>query len=114
MDDILCLFLLGRVISKSDDVTVCEGKGAVFTCVLNTTLKRDVHWYRFINSTGTTVIVDPDGTNITYNTIGNNFNNSLIITNAKTSYTGYFWIGTPHFNACIASLTVRTSTYVKI
>ena len=80
----------------------------MFTCILNTTLNSsDVQWYRFIKSTGTIVMVNRHRQSINYNTIGNS--SSLTITNARTSYTGYFWIGAPHFNTCIASLTVTPS-----
>ena len=100
------------VISQPDDVTICEGRRAVFTCVLNSNISsNDVQWYRFIKDTGTTEMIDPNGENINFltRTNGSTINSSLIITNAIKSYTGYFWVGTPSLNVCNASLTVTTS-----
>ena len=99
------------MISEPDDVTICEGEGAVFTCVLNSNIRSDdVQWYRFIKDTSTTVMVDPNGENINFLTHTNG-SSSLTITNAIKSYTGYFWVGTPSLNVCNASLTVLTSMY---
>ena len=104
------------MISQPDDVTICEGEGAVFTCVLNSNIRSDdVQWYRFIKDTSTTVMVDPNGGNFN---IMNHYNesttnSSLTITNAIKSYTGYFWVGTPSLNVCNASLTVVASMYVN-
>ena len=103
------------VISQPDDVTICEGEGAVFTCVLNSNIRSDdVQWYRFIKDTSTTETVDPNGENINFlnRTIGGTINSSLTITNAIKSYAGYFWVGTSSLNVCNASLTVGTSMYV--
>ena len=103
------------MISEPDDVTICEGEAAVFTCVLNSNIRSDdVQWYRFIKDTNTTVKVDPNGENINFLTHTNESttSSSLTITNAIKSYTGYFWVGTPSLNVCNASLTVGTSTYV--
>ena len=97
------------MISEPDDVTICEGEGAVFTCVLSSNIRSDdVQWYRFIKDTSTTVMVDPNGENITFLTHTNG-SSSLTITNAIKSYTGYFWVGTPSLNVCNASLTVLRS-----
>ena len=73
-----------------------------------------MQWYRFINDTSTTEMVDPNGDNIYFitDTIGNATSSSLTITNVIKSYTGYFWVGTPSLNVCNASLTVLTSMYV--
>ena len=104
------------MISQPDDVTICEGEEAVFTCVLNSNISSDdVQWYRFIKDTSTTEMVDPNGGNINFltSTNGSTINSSLTITNAIKSYTGYFWVGTPSLNVCNASLTV-TSMYVAI
>ena len=103
------------VISEPDDVTVCEGRQAVFTCVLSTTINSsDVKWYRFIKDTSTTEMVDQDGTDIHYVTHhnGNTLTSQLYITNAVKSHTGYYWVRTPSSNVCNASLTVTTSMYV--
>ena len=127
------------MISEPDDVTICEGEGTVFTCVLNSNIRSDdVQWYRFIKDTSTTVMVDPNGGNINFlthtnenvvinstsnnGTVNNgssvpmnngNTSSSLTITNAIKSYTGYFWVGTSSLNVCNASLTVVKSTYVN-
>ena len=105
-------FVSTTVISQLDNVTTCEGRGAVFTCVLNSNIRSDdVQWYRFIKDTSTTEMVDPNGENINFliRTIGNTTNSSLTITNVMKSYTGNFWVGTPSLNVCNASLTVTTS-----
>ena len=102
------------VISEPDDDTICEGKGAVFTCVLNGNISNDdVQWYRFMKDTSTTEMVDLNGKNINFLTHTNgSTNSSLTITNAIRSYTGYFWVETSSLNVCNASLTVGTSTCV--
>ena len=101
------------MISEPDNVTICEGKGTVFTCVLNSNIRSDdVQWYRFIKDTSTTVMVDPNEENINIMNHSNwsTTSSSLTITNAIKSYTGYFWVGTPSLNVCNTSLTVLTST----
>ena len=110
----LCIYII--VISQPDDVTICEGEGAVFTCVLNSNISSDdVQWYRFIKDTSTTEMVDPNGENINFLTHTNgSTNSSLTTTNAIKSYTGYFWVGTPSLNVCNASLTVLASMYICI
>ena len=102
------------MISQPDDVTICEGQRAVFTCVLNSNIRSDdVQWYRFIKDTSTTVMVDPNGENINFLTHTNG-SSSLTITNAIKSYTGYLWVGIPSLNVCNASLTVGTRMYCNI
>ena len=100
-------------ISEPDDVTVFEGNEAVFTCVLDSNIiSDDVQWYRFIEDTSTTEMVDPNGENIYFitdteeNDDGNVTNSSLTINNVLKSYTGYFWVKAPSLNVCNASLTV--------
>ena len=113
------MFYPSIVISKPDDVTVCEGDRAVFTCLLNSNIRSDeVQWYRFIKDTSTTVMVDPDGDNINFITdtitIGSKTNSSLTITNVTKSYTGHFWIKTSDSSfICSTSLTVKTSMYIN-
>ena len=103
------------VIAEPDNVTVCEGKQAVFTCVLNTTISNvnssDVQWYRLVKDTGITEMVDQQDSNIhfTTSTINNTMNSSLAITSTVKSHTGYYWVGTPSFNVCNVSLTVLAS-----
>ena len=108
-------YISSAVISEPDDdnVTICEGEGVVFTCVLNSNVGDDVQWYRYIMDTGTSVAVDPSEENIIILThTGNTLNSSLTITNAVKSYTGYYWVGTPSVNVCNVSLTVLRSMYV--
>ena len=103
------------MISEPDDVTICEGRGAVFTCVLNGNIRSDdVQWYRFIKDTSTTEMVDPNGESINFRTrnIRSTTNSSLTINNARKSYIGYFWIEVESLTFCNASLSVLTSTYV--
>ena len=112
-------FVFITVISEPDDVTICEGEGAVFTCVLNSNIRSDdVQWYRFIKDTSTTVMVDPNGENFNFHnyTSGSITSSSLNITNAIKSHTGYFWVGTPSLNVCNASLTVHVGKrmYVRM
>ena len=100
------------VISKPDDVTICKGRSTTFTCVLDNSISSgDVQWYRFIQDINTTVMVDPQGSNIhfTTSTDNNTLTTDLTITNAMQSYTGYYWVGTPSVNVCNVSLTVLTS-----
>ena len=86
------------MISQPDDVTICEGEEAVFTCVLNSNIRSDdVQWYRFIKDTSTTVMVDPNGGNnfITNTTVvtknngnisnGNATNNGTTVNNGSTA-----------------------------
>ena len=105
------------MISTPDDVIICEGEAAVFTCVLNRNSNisnNEVQWHRFINDTDTRVImVDPDDDqlqNITISThTGNTLTSSLTITNAVKSFTGYYWVKLPSGDVCNVSLTVGTS-----
>ena len=107
------------VIKEPDDVTVCEGKEAVFACVLNTTNNNinsdDVQWYRLVKDTGITEMVDQQDSNIhfTTSTINNTLTSQLNITTTSKSYTGYYWVGTPSFNICNVSLTVLTSMLIQ-
>ena len=101
------------VIDKPKDVTVCEGEGAVFTCVLNTTDSNlssdDVQWYSSILRNGNiTERVNQPGSNIhfTNSTIENTMTINLTLTNITKSYTGYYWVGTRYFNVCNVSLTL--------
>ena len=109
-----CLYvnISTTVISQPDNVTICKGKEAMFTCILNSNISSDdVQWYRFIKDTSTTEMVDPKDENINFltRTNGSATSISLTITNAIKSYTGYFWVGTSSLNVCNASLTVLAS-----
>ena len=107
---LLTTFSFLLVISRPEDVTTCEGRRAVFTCVLNTNFG-SIQWYRVIKSTGAIESVDQRGENINFisHTTENTTNSTLTITNARASYNGYFWIGTRSSGVCNVSLTVGTS-----
>ena len=103
------------VISEPDDVTMCEGRSTTFTCVLDSSLSSDdVQWYRLIMDNSTTVMVDPQDSNIhfTTSTINNTLTSLLTITNTTKSYAGYHWVRLPSGDVCNVSLTVRTSMYL--
>ena len=108
----MCMIIFTTVINELDDVTVCEGREAVLTCVLNSNIgSDDVQWYRFIKDTSATEMVDPNGDNIYFitDTIENITSSSLTISNVLKAYTGYFWVGIPSPTVCNVSLTVLTS-----
>ena len=74
----------------------------------------DVQWYthRFIQDTSTTEMVDPQGnsSHLTTSTTNNTLTSNLNITNAITSYTGYYWVRlSSDDDVCNVSLTVETS-----
>ena len=97
---------------RPDDVTVCEGRSTTFTCVLNGSINSDdVQWYRLIKDTGTTEMVHQQGSNIrfTTSTTNNILNSSLIISNARKSHIGYYWVRLPSDDVCNVSLTVIAS-----
>ena len=105
------------VISEPDDVTVCKGRSTTFTCVLDSSISSgDVQWYRLLKDTGTTVMVDPQDSNIhlTTSTINNTLTSNLIITNAIKSYTGYYWVRLPSGDVCNVSLTVPAGMWIKL
>ena len=106
------------VFSEPDDVTICEGGGTVFSCVLNKNSNisnNDVHWYRFLRSTGTTELIDPNGEDVSFLThTGSTLTSNLTITNAIKSYTGDYWVGLPSVDVCKVSLTVLTSMCVCV
>ena len=108
----MCICIYYTIVSEPDDVTVCEGRSATFTCVLDSSISSDdVQWYRLIMDTSTTVMVDPQGSNIqfTTSTINNKLTSSLTITNTTKSYTGYYWVRLPSDDVCNVSLIVTTS-----
>ena len=112
---LLYTYLCITVIIEPDDVTVCEGRSTTFTCALDSSISSDdVQWYRLLKDTGTTVMADPQGSNIhlTTSTINNTLTSNLTITNARRSYTGYYWVRLSSDDVCNVSLTVTTSMYV--
>ena len=109
--------LLATVIDEPEDVTVCEGEGIMFTCVLYTTdssIKADdLRWYRLIKDANTTEMIYPKSSNIRFNTShdhNNTLTTNLTITNTIKSYTGYYWVGVSSEGVCNVSLTVTTCT----
>ena len=104
------------MISEPDDVTKCEGREAVFICVLSRnsiTRSEDMQWYRLIQDTGTTEMINSSEENITISThTGNTVNSSLTITNVRHSHTAYYWAGLPSYDVCNVSLTITTSMHV--
>ena len=97
------------MISEPDDVTICEGEGAVFTCVLNSNIRSDdVQWYK------DSVMVDPNGESINFlnRTNGSTTSSLLTITNARRSYAGDFWVRISSRSVCRVSLTILPSMYL--
>ena len=94
-----------------NDVTICEGKDAVLTCVLHKSISEtDVVWYYgSMKSTSATEIVREDRSNVSFTMNNNAVNSTLFINNATKSYTGFYWIKISSFNVCNASLVVLTS-----
>ena len=108
----MCIYF-STVISEPNYVTTCEGKPAILTCVLNSSMiGNNVQWYRFLPNTSTTEMI-PQGNNIHLNTstINNTLNSSLNITNITKSDTGYYWVRlqSDDDDVCNVSLTVTTS-----
>ena len=70
----------------------------------------DAQWYRLLKDTGIAerlgrlqdfTVVRLSGTN--------SFTTRLYISNARRSYTGYYWVRSPFDDVCNASLTVTPS-----
>ena len=109
------MFMSTVAVDEPDDVTVCEGGAAVYSCELNIAntniTSDDVQWCTLINNTGTIEMINPNGTSINFTT--KNSENALIttltITNAKRPYTGHYWVKSPLNDICNVSLTVGTS-----
>ena len=82
------------VISEPNDIAILEGEGTVFSCVLknNDNLNNnDVHWYRFLRTTGTTEMIDQSGDGVSFLThAGSTLTSNLTVTNATISHTGYY------------------------
>ena len=99
------------VVREPNDTTICEGEETTLTCLLTTTdssiHSSDVQWYRLLEDTGTTEMVDQN--DITIAISDNNLSTTLTITNARISHTGYYWVGIPSFDVCNVSLTVVAS-----
>ena len=112
--------MICAVISKPDDVTECEGREVVLTCVLSRNSiihSEDMQWYRLIQDTCTKEMINSSEENITILThTGNTLNSSLTITNVRQSFAGYYWAGLPFYGAyvCNVSLTVVTSMHMLI
>ena len=108
------MFISTAVISEPDDVTVCEGRSTTFTCVLDSSISSDdVQWHRLLRDTGTTETIGTQLEGFTVHLLPGmgNFTTTLNITNARESYTGYYWVRLPS-DVCNVSLTVSAGTYV--
>ena len=107
-------FLL--VITPPNDVTICEGQDAVFTCVLHKSISEtDVMWYyRSMKNISVTEIVEEGRRNVSFTMNNDAVNSSLFINNATKSYTGFYWTEISTFNVCNASLAVLTSMWLCI
>ena len=116
MCDFKLYLIFTTVIKEPDDVTVCEGKEVVFTCVLGSSVGDDIQWYRLINNPSIIETIDPNDDNIslTTSTSENTISNQLTITNARKSHTGYYWVVTASDTVCNASLTVLASMDIAI
>ena len=115
----LYIYISATVISGPDDITVCEGRSATFTCVLQDSRisSDDVQWYRYIIGTNITEWIDQKDRNIHFTTYATNTNimtSNLTISNAIKSYTGNYWVGTPNYTVCRAYLTVAESKYIML
>ena len=98
-------------ITPPNDVTICEGRDAVFTCVFHRNINETgvVWYYRSTKSINATEVIREDRGNDSFTLNNNAVNSSLFINNATKSYTGFYWIEISSFNVCNASLTVLTS-----
>ena len=89
----------------------------MFTCVLeanisNSNIKSDdLRWYRLIKDTSTEEGVNQSSNiHFTTSTINSTWTINLTISNAITSYTGYYWVRLPpDDDVCNVSVTVATS-----
>ena len=109
------VFISTIVVDERDNIIVCEGGRAMFDCELNTAntiiSSDDVHWYRLIKGTGTTEMINRNGTNINFTTNHSEkvLTSTLTITNAVRSYTGYYWVNSSLEDTCNVSVTVGRS-----
>ena len=113
------VFISTIVINQPDNIIVCEGKGAVFSCILNTTdtkISSDhLYWYRLTKDATTAKMINADGESIMFTSNSSGYGNSILrIKNAMESYTGYYWVGTSSGDVCNVSLTVVTSTLMEL
>jgi len=95
------------VISHPKNVTICEGGGVTFTCVLNITITNDnVMWYRLRRDHAMITIVKIRPTRIINYTIANDTTTTLTIPNATMTFNGSYWVKAPTFTTCNVSLNV--------
>ena len=84
--------------------------------ISSTINKSDVLWYRFIKDASAEEVVNLTDININSTTSVDttNITTSLTITNARESYTGYYWVtlSSDNVDACNVSFTVTTGMYV--
>ena len=110
------------VITQPDNITVCEGGTAVFTCVmdiLNVSINtEDINWWRIrIDHKGLTEITET----VTRYTISNDINgheltSALMITNVRLGDMGPYWPGLIDDNqlCSMAFLSTVNGTYVCV
>ena len=113
------IYLHAIGISGPCNATICEGESKTFTCKVNISNmidRSDILWYRFIKDASAEEVVNLTDININSTTSVDttNITTSLTITNARESYTGYYWVtlSSDYDETCNVSLTVTTSTYV--
>ena len=112
------MFISIIVINELDDVTICEGGKAAFSCELNTANTNissgDVHWYRLTKNANTPEMINSNGADIMFTTSHkqNVLTTTLTITHIRMLHTGYYWVKSPSDYACNVSVTVGRSTYI--
>ena len=107
-------FCLYTVISEPDDVTICERTAStLLSCVLNGSISSDdVQWYRLVKGTNTVQRVSDAGDFVDVPVPGQNeLTTTLYIFNARSSYTGYYWVRLPLGDVCNTSFTVSTGIF---
>ena len=90
------------MITQPENITVCEGGIAVFTCVVdfrNISMVdiENINWWRtrLDHNSPTDVIISPHtlGIDIMKNISGNRLTSVLMITGVKLSHVGPYWLG---------------------
>ena len=88
---------------------MCKGEQkTTFICELDSSINSNkVRWYRLLKNTGTAGMVDLGDNHTTlFTRTENTLTSSLIVTYARISYTGYYWIRLTTDDVCNVSLTV--------
>ena len=101
------------VIGHPEDVRICEGREAVFTCVLDAVVAiNNVEWRRYTKSGGTRRMIDLNEEDIrifTTNTENDTTSSELSIPEVRMADVGSYWVEIQRFTFCNASLTVLPS-----